>query len=404
MSNIKVQEHTLTEHCTLKITEHISDQIDWLHKQHAIKGLEWSAILLWSIESGEINDPENLVLNAEALYLMNIGSAGYTEYDFDAESLMEIMELYPKADPMLEEDETKRWIMGHIHTHHNMSAFFSGTDMDELRTNAPQHKYYLSLIVNYDKKYCAKLCVTGKQEATVIKTNSIFGSKNIEIPEKNVIYYIDCDIEMPESNNISDFFAERYELLKPAPKPVTTAGYNYGYTNTKSYGNSGGNSYNNFHTNSQRENTYQKTQGQTKINYGGGLRNDIYNTYDIKRFLIKALHINPNKDTGVTYLQDFISGTLGSIKKENYEIYLASIGKNFDATAGIFFDTNLDCTTGVGYKNYVYLLETCMKTLTDIVLDTSPQKPLILKIILELELLKTDAYNYHTEQILKTNV
>lgn len=38
--------------------------------------------------------------------------------------------------------------IGHIHSHNTMGVFFSGTDWGELEDNAPNHNYYLSLIVN----------------------------------------------------------------------------------------------------------------------------------------------------------------------------------------------------------------------------------------------------------------
>lgn len=295
--------------CTLRISDLLWNQIQYLHNQEKIKGLEWSGILLWNKTEGEYADPENLVLTANALHLMDIGTAAYTEYEYEPEDLFDMMNRYPQADPMHVENEDDRWIMGHIHTHHQMDAFFSGTDMEELRDNAPNHKYYLSLIVNYRNKFVAKLCITGKQEKTQIVTNSIFGKKITEIPEQNVIYYIDCDIELPQANFIvGDGFEERYKSLIPKPKapvhyPASTQG-KIGFTYP------------------QPKNT--------------SLRN-VYHVYDVRAFLVGFLSLGQNK-AGDT-LSD-IAKSINQIKPENIQNYCNFIVQNFESDAKEYFGLN----------------------------------------------------------------
>ena len=51
----------------------------------------------------------------------------------------------------------KNWKVGHIHSHHSMSVFFSGTDEAELRENSANHNFYLSIIVNNKHEIIGKV-------------------------------------------------------------------------------------------------------------------------------------------------------------------------------------------------------------------------------------------------------
>lgn len=48
--------------------------------------------------------------------------------------------------------ETEKCMMGIIHSHHTMGAFFSGTDKDCLKDNAPQKNFYCSTVVASKKE------------------------------------------------------------------------------------------------------------------------------------------------------------------------------------------------------------------------------------------------------------
>ena len=125
--------------------EKILHQIKWLCKE--ISRVEWSGVLFYSME-GSITDPENLVFTLEHILPMHKGTSGYTEYEL-GEAVIEYM---------MENEESENWKMGHIHSHNTMDVFFSGTDMSELEDNAPNHNFYLSLIVNNFMEFCAKVC------------------------------------------------------------------------------------------------------------------------------------------------------------------------------------------------------------------------------------------------------
>lgn len=132
----------------LLITPDFQNQIDYLHKNIGL-GLEWSGTLLYEVV-GTLTD-DNLVTIPRFIYLMDIGTASYTSY--------KPAQYYPDMDRVTD-FITKGWLVGQIHTHHSMAAFFSGTDTNDLVdsvTNNFKETMYLSLIVNYAGTYCAKI-------------------------------------------------------------------------------------------------------------------------------------------------------------------------------------------------------------------------------------------------------
>lgn len=180
----------------LNINKQIEEQIDLLHTVVGAK--EWSGVLLYTV-NGDIDS--NVDVEVQGLFPMDIGTSAYTEYEFD-ENIMDMYDMYPDA-------LDKQWRLGHIHTHHNMKAYFSGTDNQELKDNTPNHAYYLSLIVNFDKSYCARLCFMGTREVKGTSSVSVKGIKlsshlcnnNKVDREEDVIYAIDLDIVMPKKDS-----------------------------------------------------------------------------------------------------------------------------------------------------------------------------------------------------------
>jgi hypothetical protein len=135
----------LKERGRLLLTDEIITQINYLHGRTGKK--EWSGMLLYEVVKGNPSKPKDFVLKAKHIFLMDIGTAAYTEYETDED----IVELYDNVEGAMEMKT------GQIHTHHDMSTFFSGTDTDELKENLDKHNYYLSLIVNFGATYTAKV-------------------------------------------------------------------------------------------------------------------------------------------------------------------------------------------------------------------------------------------------------
>jgi proteasome lid subunit RPN8/RPN11 len=114
--------------------------------------IEWSGTVFYEINS--IRNPSKAVVRVKDIFLQGIGSAAYTESDFDGDLFK-----YAREKKLM--DYTK----GIIHSHNKMRAYFSGTDVNELKENCVHHNIYLSLVVNnnldvvatiYQRKYTAK--------------------------------------------------------------------------------------------------------------------------------------------------------------------------------------------------------------------------------------------------------
>jgi hypothetical protein len=190
---------------------------------------EWSGLLFWQInEDADLENPESIVINVDQMYLQDLGSTGYTDFDNDGAEIIDLYDKYPKLMDMR---------CGLIHSHHTMNAFFSGTDQEELHEKA-QNGMYFSLIVNNHMKPCAKLCWAVETEIENEIKKHIgrwnFGGRFVSdgkvdtevVKEKALMYYeIEFDIEFPDS--ISEI-ASRYDALDEASIKREASKFNKG--------------------------------------------------------------------------------------------------------------------------------------------------------------------------------
>jgi hypothetical protein len=164
----------------------ILDKIEFLCYKSP-KGLEWSGVLLYSVE-GSIEQYDTVKLKVEDIFLMDIGSAGGTEFEL-GEELVEYR---------MNNMESLSWKDGLIHSHHNMETYFSGTDKSELNDSSEFHNYYLSLIVNNRGDYTAKVAFRGSVAE--------YGCKNEKGEDwalklanpRQVLFTFDCLITTPK--------------------------------------------------------------------------------------------------------------------------------------------------------------------------------------------------------------
>lgn len=106
---------------------------------------EWSGTLFFTHEgSFENND---LVIRCVDIYIMDIGTQAYTEFDMNPDVIA-----YMCENPKLLDCQ-----MGLIHSHNNMSTFFSGTDTATLREEGRDRNNFVSLIVNNAGNYTAAI-------------------------------------------------------------------------------------------------------------------------------------------------------------------------------------------------------------------------------------------------------
>lgn len=211
----------------------VLDQIKYLCRN--ISEVEWSGVLYYNIE-GSIKNPENLVLTLEEILPLHKGTSGYTEYEF-GEAFVE---------HMMENEHLDNCKMGHIHSHNNMAVFFSGTDWSELEDNAPNHNFYLSLIVNNRMDFQAKVCFIAetkdikKYEFIAKDENGLvykYSEQDYAVPTKKLVVY-DCEIICPDNViNITDQFKTKVEtIIENAEKRAKVAAMKYnpgvGFSNT----------------------------------------------------------------------------------------------------------------------------------------------------------------------------
>ena len=201
--SLKIKE--LTPKVTVKLSSKIQEQIKYLCTK--ISEVEWSGIIFYTIE-GDIENPEELVILPQEILPLDKGTAGFTKYEFGL-PVINFMEKHGAME--------KDWLIGHIHSHNNMAVFFSSTDQDELRDNAPNHRFYFSIIVNNRGDMEAKVAI---HSSTEIEDENIeyfavnakgdkytVTSEKLEL-SKELLYTYDCNIEREFNTEITEDFED----------------------------------------------------------------------------------------------------------------------------------------------------------------------------------------------------
>lgn len=184
---------------------------------------EWSGVLFYT-PTGNFEDG-SLEIHCVDILPMDIGSAAYTEFDMSPDVIS-----YMAQNPELLDCKT-----GLIHSHNNMSTFFSGTDLNTLRDEGDAQVHFVSLIVNNAGKYTA--AITRKVRYHSVRTVSYEGYSDIisstepEEEEGEEIEYFDLEIvfEKERDTKINDI-AERLADIKSKKKPTPISYYPSGTT------------------------------------------------------------------------------------------------------------------------------------------------------------------------------
>jgi hypothetical protein len=166
----------------------------------AISEVEWSGVLFYEME-GSISNPESMVITLKDILLMDKGTAGLTEYDFDKDEDL-AMDLVEK---MMVSPQHKEWKRGLIHSHNKMNVFFSATDNEELIRSSEFYNFYLSLIVNNASDWTAKVAFRAKTESSSV----MYIARN----EKGELYTI-------PGNNLVKEFVFTYDTIIHDPIEV----------------------------------------------------------------------------------------------------------------------------------------------------------------------------------------
>ena len=188
---------------------------------------EWSGTLFFTHEGSFEND--DLVIRCVDIYIMNIGTQAYTEFDMNPDVI----------SYMCENPELLDCQMGLIHSHNNMSTFFSGTDTATLKEEGRDRNNFVSLIVNNAGSYTAAITRRIKSKQVMESVSyEFFGDGEKQDTKKYVsdadeIEWFYLKIEKEGENYSFPDMAARLEEIKQAKaekaKKVQTPVYQGGY-------------------------------------------------------------------------------------------------------------------------------------------------------------------------------
>lgn len=120
--------------------------------------LEWSGVLFYTVEGSF--ETEDLVINCVDICLMDVGTAGLTSFTIDADVVSYMSDNIELLNPGV--------YQGLIHSHNNMSTFFSGTDIDTLVAEGHDMAHFVSLIINNKGIYTAAITRRGTKQTTTV--------------------------------------------------------------------------------------------------------------------------------------------------------------------------------------------------------------------------------------------
>lgn len=171
---------------------------------------EWSGTLFFTHEgSFENND---LIIRCVDIYIMDIGTQAYTEFDMNPDVIAY----------MCENPELLDCQMGLIHSHNNMSTFFSGTDTATLKEEGRDRNNFVSLIVNNAGSYTA--AITRRIKSKQVKESvsyEFFGDSEKHdtkeyVSDADEIEWFYLKIEKEDENYSFPDMAARLEEIKQA--------------------------------------------------------------------------------------------------------------------------------------------------------------------------------------------
>lgn len=188
---------------------------------------EWSGTLFFTHEgSFENND---LVIRCVDIYIMDIGTQAYTEFDMNPDVIAY----------MTEHSELLDCQMGLIHSHNNMSTFFSGTDTATLKEEGRDRNNFVSLIVNNAGTYTAAITRRIKSKQVMESVSyEFFGDGEKQdtkeyVSDADEIEWFYLKIEKEGENYSFPDMAARLEEIKQAKaeraKKAQTPVYQGGY-------------------------------------------------------------------------------------------------------------------------------------------------------------------------------
>lgn len=165
---------------------------------------EWSGTLFYTVE-GSFED-NSLIITCKDIYVSNIGSATYTEFDHSADIVT-----YQAMNDLLD------CYTGLIHSHNQMATFFSGTDRNTLIEEGMDMPHFLSLIVNNVGVYTAKITRRVSLQTSKITYPTFGGESKSEEVESTINEYLEAfplEIDVQEDTSIRDEVTQRIKEIE----------------------------------------------------------------------------------------------------------------------------------------------------------------------------------------------
>lgn len=198
------------------IPANVEEQIRFLCAR--VWDTEWSGVLFYT-PSGNFEDG-SLEIRCVDILPMDVGTTTYTEFDMSPDVIS-----YMAANQELLDCK-----MGLIHSHNNMSTFFSGTDLATLKEEGADRNHFVSLIVNNAGKYTAaitrKIKYHSVRDLSYDGFNGVVNLNDKQEVDGQEIEYFDLDIifEGERDNKLKEI-ADRISEIKAEKKkstPVTS--------------------------------------------------------------------------------------------------------------------------------------------------------------------------------------
>ena len=187
------------------------DKIKYLNSK--CSNIEWSGVGVMKVVEGDIYD-DTLKLHVIDLILKDVGTAGYTEYDWGT-TLAEYFEGNEDKWPVM---------FFSIHSHHNMGVSPSGTDDKHLYDNISNFPFHLSVIVNNKLDFNARIATD-----MMINTVSVRGMDSSYITKEVNDARIIVEYSIPVSicNTDTTEFEEEFKLIQASKIKVPPVNYSH---------------------------------------------------------------------------------------------------------------------------------------------------------------------------------
>jgi len=260
--------------------------------------IEYSGTLFYTVSgSFETND---LVINAFDFLLQDIGTGAYTEFNQSPDVIGYMVE-HPELL-----DETV--YQGLMHSHHNMGAFFSGTDTSTLREEGSDRVHFVSLIIDTKGTYQAAITrvVVEEMKATGFIKYPTFNNKEVvgnpitySFNRKKIEYFM-LEVTRPELENPFQELSNRIKEVQEQKAKAAKAATPITYSTNKNESYTG---YNNNYLDPYKSNNTVPANGisyQTNVGRGN-LTTPINKNYEIPKNQLPFEEPDVDLDTPIPY-------------------------------------------------------------------------------------------------------